>query len=171
MKSHCIIELFGHTKLGGFVQEAPFGGGELLQVTIPETSSQPEFTKFINVKAIYAITPCDQQIAQQTAEHVKAAPLSEYGLEKAVMANAELLGKIRSEPALALPPFNGMTHTVNKCSTCGKTHNIDFAELAQPDSEGFTHWGICQNSMQPVFLKPDFEKLLGGEETFHEECR
>jgi hypothetical protein len=66
----------------------------LLQVTVPKTSKGIEFTKFINTKAIYAMTVTDEETALAIAETLNIQPISEYGIAQLLEANPELAGRI-----------------------------------------------------------------------------
>lgn len=58
--------------------------------------------------------------------------------------------------ARIMQPSEIFTTMVNGCSACGQDHGILFHPLKQPDKDSQTHWGTCQNTMQPVFLgQPD----------------
>lgn len=56
--------------------------------------------------------------------------------------------------ARTLQPSDIFTAMVRGCSACGQDHGILFHALKQPDKDNQTHWGTCQNTMQPVFLGP-----------------
>ena len=76
-----IIELFGHTKLAGQVNKHPIA--DFLQINIPEVSSVPAWTKILNPKAIYGLNPCSEETARQSAEAIKAMPISEWDVKTA----------------------------------------------------------------------------------------
>lgn len=43
---------------------------------------------------------------------------------------------------------------VGKCSACGEDHKqMHFHALPNPDDEGFTHVGQCENTGRFVYLK------------------
>lgn len=60
----CLLELFGHQKLAGRVSESQIAGGNFLRVDVPETASNPSFTRIINPSAIYAINPITEEVAR-----------------------------------------------------------------------------------------------------------
>ena len=77
-----ILELFGHTKLAGHVTEYQFGGTNFIRVDVPETKTQPSFSKILNHGAVYAITPVDEQLSRLQAENISARPLESYELSR-----------------------------------------------------------------------------------------
>ena len=62
-----ILELMGHRRLGGFVQDVEMFGGKLLRVDIP-IDAETTVTEFYGCSAIYALRPCTEQIVR---DHVK----------------------------------------------------------------------------------------------------
>lgn len=53
----CMVELFGHQRIAGRCTEQNVAGTNMLRVDVPETKSQPAFTRFLSSGAIYAISP------------------------------------------------------------------------------------------------------------------
>ena len=72
----CIIELFGHSKIAGNCTEENIAGTNMLRVDVPETKTQPAFTKYYGSSAIYAINPVDETTARMAAESIQAAPVN-----------------------------------------------------------------------------------------------
>ena len=55
-EQHCIIELFGHNKIAGFVTEETIGGCAFLRVDVPTVDGGGvQFTKYFGNGAIYAM--------------------------------------------------------------------------------------------------------------------
>lgn len=63
----CIVELFGHHQIAGYVSEQTIGGCGFVRVDVPATSGVEAYTKLYGEKAIYAIHPCTEAIAKQAA--------------------------------------------------------------------------------------------------------
>ena len=59
----CIVELFGHQRMAGFVTEATIGGCALLRVDVPKTDNPEEtsFTRYLGNGAIYALNPTTKE--------------------------------------------------------------------------------------------------------------
>lgn len=73
-----VVEMLGHRKIAGRVTERPVAGTTLLQIDVPETAGHPAFTRLIGGGAIYAITPCSEEVARAAAEQCYAEPLPVY---------------------------------------------------------------------------------------------
>ena len=84
----CMIELFGHSRIAGKCTEQNIAGANMLRVDVPETNSQPAFTRFLSSGAIYAINPITEDIASKIAENLNVSPVTVWEarqmLEKSV---------------------------------------------------------------------------------------
>lgn len=58
---HCIVELFGHTRIAGRVTEQTIGGKAFLRVDVPDTPQNTGFTRYYGPDAVYAMTPVDEK--------------------------------------------------------------------------------------------------------------
>lgn len=67
----CVVELFGHQQIAGYVSEQVFGGGAFVRVDVPATEYSEAHTKLYGEKAIYAIHPCSEEIAKKAAESLR----------------------------------------------------------------------------------------------------
>lgn len=97
----CIIGLFGHQKLAGLVTEKNLGGASFLQVDVPETESQPAFTRIINPTAVYDINPVTKEVAVAYAQNLHVKPIESWDIRK-VMEKVEqnkLALAVKSEPS------------------------------------------------------------------------
>lgn len=79
-KAWCIVELFGHTTLAGYVSEQDIGGASFIRLDVPAVDGQAEFTKLLGEKAIYSITPTSEAVARSAIEHIRAKPVNVYYL-------------------------------------------------------------------------------------------
>src|SRR5690242_12019628 len=77
-KQWCIVELFGHQVIAGLVSEQQIGSSSFVRVDVPDTDGQPGYTKLYGEKAIYAITPCNEETARRAAAGLNQPPVSEY---------------------------------------------------------------------------------------------
>ena len=77
-ESWCIVELFGHQQIAGFVSEQQIGGQSFVRVDVPEADGKPGFTKLYGSGAIYAITPTTEEIANAAAERLSIRPVSPW---------------------------------------------------------------------------------------------
>jgi len=71
-----IVSLLGHTTMSGFLSEYTMGGASFLKLDIPETSTQPAFSKLFTASSIYSIDPVSEDVARHQAERLKKAPLT-----------------------------------------------------------------------------------------------
>lgn len=97
----CIVGLFGHQKLAGLVSEKNLGGASFLQVDVPETESQPAFTRIINPTAVYDINPVTKEVAVAYAQNLHVKPIESWDIRK-VMDKVEqkrLEMEVKKEPA------------------------------------------------------------------------
>jgi hypothetical protein len=79
-----ILELFGHQKLAGLVSEHVIAGAAFIRVDVPETPTQPPFTRFLNASAIYAINPVDKDTAGVIADNLGKKPIDAWDIKKVV---------------------------------------------------------------------------------------
>jgi hypothetical protein len=75
-----ILELMGHRRLAGYVQEVEIAGKGYLRIDIP---SEPPVTQIYGPDAIYCMTPTTEEIARGLAKSVHLAPVSRYELPAA----------------------------------------------------------------------------------------
>lgn len=71
-----LVELMGRAKIAGEISEFQFAGGTLIRVDVPETESQPAFTRMYGISAIYCITPVDEAVARTLAQNLVARPVT-----------------------------------------------------------------------------------------------
>ena len=104
-----IVELFGHTKLAGFVSEYTLGGQSFVRVEVPETKLQKGFTRLLGNGAIYAINPVAEDICKSMAERLQVKPISEWdlpdGYREAIRSHQKLLAAV-PVPAPGEPDFS-----------------------------------------------------------------
>lgn len=75
-----IVELMGHRKLAGYVQEVSQYGGAMLRIDIPGADGEPAATQFYGGASIYAITPTTEAIVQAMAERLRPRPVERWEL-------------------------------------------------------------------------------------------
>lgn len=112
----CIVEILGHQKLAGRCSEQNIAGMNMLRVDVPETETQPAFTKFIGGSSIYAISPVGEEEARSVAESLKRAPIVTYTVRELIektqvlAVKEKLLGKaIEEHPVNKYTKFPGPT--------------------------------------------------------------
>lgn len=96
---YAIVELFGHNKIAGKVTEQTLGGATMLRIDVPDTKSQPAFTRFMHINAVYAINPVTEEVATQYAENLKVMPIQSWDAR-------EVLNRIDEQKKLAQPKYD-----------------------------------------------------------------
>ena len=71
-----IIELFGHNQIAGLLSEQQIANQSFVRVDVPEVNGAPGFTKFYGNGAIYAITPCSEEIARLAVARLSVKPIT-----------------------------------------------------------------------------------------------
>ena len=87
----CVVELFGHSRIAGRCTEHNIAGTNMLRVDVPETETQPAFTRFLGSAAIYAINPVDEQTARAYAEQLQKKPIESWDIQLMIRKNNERL--------------------------------------------------------------------------------
>ena len=87
----CIVELFGHQKIAGRCTEQNIAGTNFLRVDVPETETQPSFTKFFGASAIYAINPVDEVTAKHFVDKLEAKPIESWNISEIIKKNQDKL--------------------------------------------------------------------------------
>jgi hypothetical protein len=77
-----LVELFGHTKIAGRVTEQTIAGGALVRVDVPETKSNPAFTRFFGISAIYSINPVTEDVAKHIADQISVKPIDVWDIRE-----------------------------------------------------------------------------------------
>lgn len=78
----CIVELFGHSKIAGFCTQENIFGTNMLRVDVPETDTQPAFTKYFGSAAIYAVNPVDLFTAVTCAKSLNLGQVQSWNAEQ-----------------------------------------------------------------------------------------
>ena len=79
-----MIELFGHQRMAGVVSEQTIGGASFVRVDVPETATQPKFTRLLNPSAIYAINPISQEVMESLAKSMNKKPIDVWDIRDVI---------------------------------------------------------------------------------------
>ncbi len=71
-----IVELFGHTRIAGYVSEFVVGGAAFVRVDVPEVEGVPAFTRLFGPSAIYSITFVDEPTAKRAVGAIQPRPIT-----------------------------------------------------------------------------------------------
>lgn len=85
----CIVELFGHVRLGGRVTEASIGGCSFLRVDVPGAESEVEFTRYLGNGAIYSMTPVTEAVARAVGKGTSQPPVKPWEMPRAALPPQE----------------------------------------------------------------------------------
>lgn len=77
-----IVELFGHNKIAGRVTEQSIGVATFIRVDVPDTTTQPKFSRLLNPSAIYAINPVTEEVATAMAENIAVKPIESWDIRE-----------------------------------------------------------------------------------------
>jgi hypothetical protein len=106
--SWSILELMGHRRLAGYVQEVELAGQGLLRIDIP---SEPPVTQFYGVASVYCLTPTTEEVARAVAAQMSPQPVHPWELPK----HPELPGPFVDEDA-----GDEDEDEIRICDTCDK---------------------------------------------------
>ena len=73
-----LVELFGHSRIAGFLTEQTIGGCSFIRVDVPAVDDAPAFTKLYGQGAIYGISFVAEEIARAAAKSYRIRPVSIY---------------------------------------------------------------------------------------------
>ena len=76
LETWAVLELMGHQRIAGFVREVSLGGAAMLRVDVPEIDAIPAFTKFVAPGALYAVTPCTEEVAMMVIKRDRVTPVT-----------------------------------------------------------------------------------------------
>ncbi|OGT54397.1 MAG: hypothetical protein A3E01_03120 [Gammaproteobacteria bacterium RIFCSPHIGHO2_12_FULL_63_22] len=98
----CLVELFGHSRIAGFVTEQTIGGQSFVRVDVPETKLQKGFTRLFGSGAIYAMNPIAEDVARGLAKELEVKPITPWDfpedLRQAISAGQKLLAAKPASP-------------------------------------------------------------------------
>jgi hypothetical protein len=73
-----IVELMGHQRMAGLLQETTIAGAGFLRVDVPSKDGGTQITRFVSPQSIYAINPVSEEIARETAAYIESDPVQPY---------------------------------------------------------------------------------------------
>lgn len=81
-KGWAIVELMGHVRMAGHVEEATIAGQGVLKVDVPEAEGDcgkhPAFTQFVSGASLYRLTPTTEEIARSVAKHSRPSAVHSW---------------------------------------------------------------------------------------------
>lgn len=80
----CLLELFGHRKLAGFVREVSIAGAGFIRIDVPGVRGgvieTTQATQFYSPGAVYALTPIAEDLARRFALRCQPEPVTRWEL-------------------------------------------------------------------------------------------
>ena len=73
-----ILDLFGHSKIAGFLTEDQIGGSSMIRIDVPSVDGMVGYTKWFGPGAIYSISPTDEKIVRAFIARFKPSPITVY---------------------------------------------------------------------------------------------
>ena len=77
-ESWAVLEIMGHSRFAGLVTEQTMGGCAFVRIDVPAVNGRLAFTKLFGQSAIFAITPCTEEVARQVAAQCYSRPVEVY---------------------------------------------------------------------------------------------
>lgn len=77
-----IVELFGHTRMAGKVTEQTIGSASFIRIDVPDTKTNPSFTRIVNPSAVYAINPVTEEVMLDMAERISERPIESWDIRR-----------------------------------------------------------------------------------------
>lgn len=93
-ESWAIVELFGHNKIAGKCSEQNIAGTNMLRIDVPETDTNPPFSRLLGHGAIYAINPVTEEVATHWAKSLQVAPLQRWDISIYMKKNKLVLSQL-----------------------------------------------------------------------------
>lgn len=82
LELYAIVELFGHQRIAGKVTEQTVGSSTFIRIDVPETKTQPSFSRIVNPSAVYAINPVTEEVMLHMAEGIEQKPIEAWDLRE-----------------------------------------------------------------------------------------
>ena len=77
-----LVELFGHKKMAGKIQEQDIAGIGFIRIDVPETKGMDGFTKYLSPSSIYGITPVDEEHARAAVQAWCTVPVDPFDVRE-----------------------------------------------------------------------------------------
>lgn len=79
---YCLVEMMGRQRIAGRVTEKTIAGAGFLQVDVPETKTNPAFTRLIAPGSLYAINLVTEEVARMYAENLNVKPIESWDIRE-----------------------------------------------------------------------------------------
>lgn len=92
-----LVELMGHQRLAGRVTEQVVAGHGFLRIDVPETTTNPAFTRLVSPNSVYAINPITEEVALQYAESLSVKPINTWDIHEFIEKAKKVLQSKNAE--------------------------------------------------------------------------
>ncbi len=125
-----ILELMGHRRLGGYVQEQEIAGHGFLRIDVPdqqELDTGPTYsaTQFYSPGSVYCLTPTTEAMARAVAKRNQPEPVQRWELPQPKAATWDC-------------PRCGGVVANRVCSHCGGPHPCECMEEDQDQGDDYS---------------------------------
>ena len=81
-KGWAILELFGHRRLAGMVEDVEMFGGRMCRIDVPDAKDPTKMlaSQLYGHAAVYGMTPCTEETAREVARMSQPAPVQRWEL-------------------------------------------------------------------------------------------
>lgn len=94
----CVLELLGHRRLAGYVQEQEIAGAGFLRIDIPgDKPGQVYATQFYAPGSVYGITPVTEATARAVARSNRPQPVHRWEMPSPALPRPERLDLDKDE--------------------------------------------------------------------------
>jgi hypothetical protein len=90
-----IVELFGHTKIAGYVSEEMVVGVPMLQIAVPGSEGRQPFIRYYGAKTIFSITPVSEQTVNRFLDCYQPDQYPVYVPAEPIMVYAGSIGDVQ----------------------------------------------------------------------------
>jgi hypothetical protein len=85
----CLVELFGHQQIAGFVTEATIGGCAFIRVDVPKPDGDGDlYTRYFGNGAVYAINPTTKEEVLRVVGMLHPKPPTPRVIQRAALNEA-----------------------------------------------------------------------------------
>ena len=143
-KDWAILELMGHRRLAGMVQEVALGGASMLRIDVPDADGETIATQFYSGAAVYCITPTTEKLARALALQSFSPPVTRYELPEPPQTKREGPDWLVCENCDARVPANSYladtfrqdAEGTDLCAECFKELQEEGDEARADDHDG-----------------------------------
>lgn len=93
-KGWAVLELMGHRRLAGYVEEVEVASAKMLRITVYPKDAQP-WQQYYGAAALYCLSPVSEEVARKIMENSDAEPTFAWEVNRAFVRDE--VEKLRQE--------------------------------------------------------------------------